>query len=491
MNSLAHGLYGAGQIREAEQFAIQQLQISGGQLMQRAGTAAFAQLQRRWPVCRTLIVFCGAGNNGGDGYVLARLAVQAGMVVQVYALVEPDLLQGDALRACTGFLQVGGRLDSFAEDIELGGDGVVVDALFGTGLNRQVAGEYAAAIALINNSRLPVLAVDTPSGLHADTGCVLGCAVRAQLTVTFIGLKCGLHTGEAVEYCGELALETLDLPDKVFTGLTPVATLLEKQGLPPRPRAAHKGSFGHVLLIGGNLGYSGAIRLAAEAALRSGAGLVSIASRAAHSAVLNIGRPELMCHGVETVAQLQPLLAKASVLVIGPGLGQDDWARALFAAALASGKPCVVDADALNLLATQRGTAGQWILTPHPGEAARLLGCSTADITADRYAALRALQQSYGGIVVLKGAGSLIADADSIHVVATGNPGMASGGMGDVLAGVIAALLAQHLSPLAAASQGVYAHGAAADRVAARQGELGMLASDLFLELGSALTTAT
>jgi NAD(P)H-hydrate epimerase len=487
MNYLSQALYRAAQIRQAEQIAINELQISAWQLMQLAGAAAFARLRQRWPQCRELWVFCGAGNNGGDGYVLARLALEAGFRVQVYALAEPGKLQGDAQRACSGYLQAGGRLDCFDPAVVAPAEAVVVDALFGTGLNRPLGPEYAQAITWINASTLPVLAVDVPSGLHADTGSVMGCAVHARLTVTFIGLKCGLYTGEAVEYCGEIVLETLHLPEQVFSAVAPVATLLEKQLLPPRPLAAHKGRFGHVLLIGGNLGYSGAIRLAAEAALRSGAGLVSVASRAAHSALLNLGRPELMCHGVESATELQPLLDRASVLVIGPGLGQDAWAQTMFAAVINTGKPCVLDADALNLLAKQPVNSPRWLLTPHPGEAARLLGCSTTDISVDRYAAVLALQVRYGGVVVLKGAGSLMTDGQTVHVGVTGNPGMASGGMGDVLSGILAALLAQRLGLLAAACLGVDVHGEAADRVAARQGQLGMLASDLFSELGYCL----
>jgi NAD(P)H-hydrate epimerase len=296
-------------------------------------------------------------------------------------------------------------------------------------------------------------------------------------------LKCGLFTGEAADYCGEIVCADLNVPESVFAQVKPSARLLKKPKLALRARCAHKGKFGHVLLIGGNLGYSGAIRLAGEAALRCGAGLVSIASRAAHIALLNIGRPELMCHAVAEPDDLHYLLDKASVVVIGPGLGQDDWAESLFATVLESSKPLVVDADGLNLLARQPQKRQNWILTPHPGEAARLLACRSDDIAADRYAAVAALQQDYGGVCLLKGAGSLIADGDEIYVATTGNPGMASGGMGDVLSGIVGSLVAQGWSLADALKLGVYVQGEAADRSASAHGERGLLASDLFTEL--------
>lgn len=478
MQYLSDMLYRAAQIRQAERSAIDDLAIPGLQLMRSAGLAAFEQLRRRWPECRKLTVFCGTGNNGGDGYVIAGLALQAGYVVSLHSIGDVETLKGDALASYRDFLKAGGAVDKFSADSVLS-DSIIVDALLGTGLNRQVGDEYSTAIAAINAANCSVLAVDVPSGLHADTGCVMGCAVKADLTVTFIGLKCGLFSGEAADYCGEIVCSDLAVPDAVFAGIAPAARLLAKMPLPPRPRCAHKGHFGHVLLIGGNAGYSGAIRLAGEAALRSGAGLVSIASRAAHSAVLNIGRPELMCHGVESPAELQPLLDRASVVAIGPGLGQDEWAQSLFVAVMASEKPSVIDADALNLLARQPNKKHNRILTPHPGEAARLLACSTQDIAADRFAAATAMQNRYGGVCVLKGAGSLIADGTNLSVSANGNPGMASGGMGDVLTGVTAGLLAQGLSLADAARLAVYVHGEAADRLAAEYGERGLLASDL------------
>lgn len=477
MRPLSQELYRVAQIREAERIAIEELQMPSMQLMRSAGLAAFNALQQRWPDVYRLSVFCGGGNNAGDGYVLAKLALQSGFNVVVYSVADVANLIGDALTAYQEYVQTGGRV--LACDPGVKPSGIIVDALLGTGLSRDVSNEYALAISLINESGCPVLALDVPSGLHADTGYVSGSAVKADITVTFIGLKCGLFTGEAANHCGDVVRSSLNVPDSVLAKLTVAAHLLDKKPLPPRSRASHKGYFGHVLLIGGNHGYSGAIRLAGEAALRCGAGLVSIASRATHSSVLNNGRPELMCHAVEDLAALRPLLYKATVVVIGPGLGQDDWAQTMLLGVLADAKACVLDADALNLLATQPMKRDNWILTPHPGEAARLLDCSTRDIAVDRFAAIKNLQDRYGGVIVLKGAGSLIADQQGIYVDTTGNPGMASGGMGDVLAGMVGALLAQNLSAIDAAKLAVYVHGEAADSIAEEAGERGMLASDL------------
>lgn len=479
--------YAPQTILQAERTAINAMYIPGLQLMRTAGLAAFTHLQRLWPDHRLLSIFCGAGNNAGDGYVLARLALVQGYQLQVYSLCDPATLPGDAHSSYQDYLQVGGQVCLFNADMPVPVQGIIVDALLGTGLNRQVAADFAAAIALINTSDCPVLSIDVPSGLHAGTGAVLGSAVKADATVCFIAWKSGLFTGEANYYCGQKYLDDLQLPASLFNDLPIQAYLSDKAVLPTRHKAAHKGHYGHVLLIGGTHGYLGAICLAAEAALRSGAGLVSVATRAAHSALLSIYRPEIMSHGVETVAELLPLLDKASVIIIGPGLGQDAWAQTLFAQVLKTNKPLVVDADALNLLAKQPHHAEHWILTPHPGEAARLLSCSTSDIACDRFAAVDGLQKRYGGVCVLKGAGSLVVDANSCYINVTGNPGMASGGMGDVLTGIIGGLLAQHLPLLVAARLAVYVHGEAADRVAALSAESGMLASDLISQLGICL----
>lgn len=478
MNYPTGALYRAEQIREVERVAIEDYDMPGMQMMRSAGQAAFEVLRERWPTARHLAIFCGAGNNGGDGYVVARLALQAGWQLDVLSVVDIENLRGDALQACRDYLAAGGVIEQFNGCLPKAD--LIVDALLGTGLTRPVEGVFEGVIHAINATNGPVLAIDLPSGLHADTGQVMGVAVRAVVTITFIGLKAGLFTGQAADYRGEVIYADLDVPKVAFAGLPPFAELLSRSTLPRRARDAHKGCFGHLLLIGGNLGFSGAIRLAGEAALRAGAGLVSIATRPEHVVCLNLGRPELMCHGVEGAQSLRRLLEKATAVVIGPGLGQDDWAQSLFETLMANDKPCVVDADALNLLAQLPVHREQWLLTPHPGEAARLLGCKNAEISVDRYAAAQRLQNRYGGVCVLKGAGSIVADEVSLGVATSGNPGMASGGMGDVLAGVCGALIAQGLNVAEAARLGVQVHGEAADALALEYGERGLLASDLF-----------
>jgi NAD(P)H-hydrate epimerase len=478
MQNLPIKLYRAAQVREMDRIAIQERGISGFELMSKAGHEVFRRLKKHWPHALSIAVFCGSGNNAGDGYIIARLALDAGLKVCVYAVSEPEKLNGDALLAYRQYSAAHGTVIPFQGEQAINAD-VLVDALLGTGLDRPVTGLYAEAIQAINAHPAPVVAVDVPSGLNADTGNAMGCAVKAVCTVTFIGLKQGLFTGQAAEYCGEIYYAQLGVPDDVFAGLEPAARRVVKVPLPRRHRYAHKGNCGHVLVVGGELGYSGAAIMAGEAALRVGSGLVSIATRAAHSGLLNLNRPELMCHGVETSEQLAVLLEKVDVVVAGPGLSQSDWAKALFHAAINSGKPAVVDADGLNLLAATPIAKPHWVLTPHPGEAARLLNCTTAAIQHDRFAAALSLQETYEGVVILKGAGTLIASEHQLVVSNTGNPGMASGGMGDVLSGVIAGLLAQGLSLREAAQQGVYLHGLAADLAAEKDGERGLLASDL------------
>ncbi|TRW96347.1 NAD(P)H-hydrate dehydratase [Candidatus Methylobacter oryzae] len=478
MQNLPIKLYRAAQVRKLDRIAIQERGIPGFELMSRAGSQIFQFIKEKWPDARSVAVFCGSGNNAGDGYIVAGLALEAGFKVCVYAISEPDKLNGDALLAYRKYADAQGVVMPFRPERPVNAD-VLIDALLGTGLDRPVSGLYAEAIQAINAHSSPVVAVDIPSGLNADTGNVMDFAVKADCTLTFIALKQGLFTGQAAEYCGEIRYAQLGVPGDVLASLDAAAIRVVKTPLSRRNRCAHKGNYGHVLIVGGELGYSGAARMAGEAALRVGAGLVSVATRIEHAGLMNLSRPELMCHGVETPKQLTALLAKADVVVVGPGLGQSDWAKGLFNAAISSGIPAVVDADGLNLLAAVPAAKSDWILTPHPGEAARLLNRSNAYIQQDRFAAAVSLRASYGGVVVLKGAGTLIASEHQLAVSNTGNPGMASGGMGDVLSGVIAGLLAQGLSLQDAAQQGVYNHGLAADLAAEKEGERGLLACDL------------
>lgn len=483
--TLPEALYTAHQVRELDRRAIEDHGVPGYTLMQRAGAAALEVLDRMWPRGRVLGVVCGPGNNGGDGYVLAHLARAAGWEVRLAAVTDPGALKGDAARAWEDWRAAGGGVVSL--DAALEGCDVIVDALLGTGLGRPVAGAMADGIERINTAGVPVLSLDIPSGLEADTGAVLGRAVRARATVTFIGLKLGLFTGEGRAHGGEVHFDGLAVPAAVYAGMIPAAVRADAAvlgRLPRRRRSAHKGDFGHVLVVGGAPGMPGAVRMAAEAAARVGAGLVSVATHAGHAALIPLARPEVMAHGVSAPGDLDPLLERATVVAVGPGLGQGDWGRALLQRVLSWEGPRVLDADALNLLAGTGQRREDWVLTPHPGEAARLLGCTTAQVQADRPAAAAALQARYGGVCVLKGSGTLVHDGRGLTVCTGGNPGMASGGMGDVLTGVLAGGMAQGLgaTPGETAVLGVCAHAGAAD-AAAGEGERGLLASDLIQRL--------
>jgi hydroxyethylthiazole kinase-like uncharacterized protein yjeF len=480
--SLPLPLYRASQVRELDRIAIEDMGIPGICLMERAGSATFAILKFYYPEVRRIAVICGIGNNGGDGYVLARLACLAGYDVTVLQIGDTTKLKGDALIAFESMTNIGLQTQAFAEK-KLTIVDIVVDALFGIGLDREVLGQWRKVIRALNNCSCPVLSIDIPSGLHADTGAILGIAVDAQITVSFIGLKQGLFTGTGPDYCGKVHFDNLQVPSTIYKSVKSTVTRLDynslKTALSKRARTAHKGTFGHVLVIGGDSGMIGAARLAAEAVARVGAGRVSLATRNAHAALINLTRPEIMSHGVETAEQLEPLLNKVNVVAIGPGLGQSIWGRAMLDAVKNLQKPIVVDADALNLLAKTPFRFSNSVLTPHPGEAARLLETSTTDIKTDRFSAVRSLQLRFGGVCILKGAGTLVADSDGKMGVCTdGNPGMAGGGMGDVLTGVISGLIAQGFSTIEATKLGVCLHAHAGDR-AAQEGERGLLPSDL------------
>ncbi len=464
-------LYRAAHVRELDRLVIEKHGIAGITLMERAGQAAFDLLRTRWPRARKILVICGPGNNGGDGYVIARLARDAGLAPVVLTVGESARARGDAATARVACQAAGVAMHDFASE-QLKNVDVIVDAILGTGLERDVEGAFRVAIESANEAPVPVLALDIPSGLNADAGRIMGAAVRAHATITFIGLKAGLFTGSGREHSGEIVFAGLGVPVDIYSSIVPLARRITERSLlgvlPPRARDGHKGSYGHVLVVGGNQGMPGAAHLAGAAAYRAGAGLVSVATHPAHAAWLNATRPELLVQGVRAATDLQRLFARANVVALGPGLGQDGWAQALFSAVIEARLPLVLDADALNLLAVEPCTNATWILTPHPGEAARLLGVSTCEIQADRFGAVTAIAARYGGVCVLKGSGSLVASPgeSAIALCDLGNPGMASGGMGDVLTGVIAASLAQGLSPPNAARLGVWVHAAAGDDAA-------------------------
>ncbi|MBV9575735.1 MAG: NAD(P)H-hydrate dehydratase [Gammaproteobacteria bacterium] len=477
----------AQQIRELERLAKERFGLLPQSLMQRAGKAAFDFLIRRWPQTHKLAVFCGGGNNGGDGYVLAQVAHERGLKVTIWQVGKQDKLSIEANEALIACEKAGIVISIFNDKIDLEHPDVIVDAMCGIGLQGLVRDEVMIAIERMQRLHAPILALDVPSGIDADTGQILGVAVRATATITFIGLKPGLLTGSGIAYTGELALNNLQLPPELLSYIEPVAEKIHFSALShylkPRLRDWHKGLSGHVLVVGGALGYSGAPRMAAEAALRVGAGLVSVATLPKNAEVMNSSCPEIMCHGVETVNELIPLTTKADVIVLGPGLGQSEWAKELWTHICSLDKSLVIDADGLNLLSQTTLHHTHWVLTPHPGEAARLLNESVETIQQNRLAALVSITRRYGGVCILKGAGSLIAAPNSLPMLCDkGNPGMASAGMGDILSGVIGGLIAQGIPIGDAAKLGVYLHAAAGD-LAAKEGERGMIAMDLMPHL--------
>lgn len=478
MQTLPTPLYSAQQARDIDRMAQELPSITGFQLMTKAAEAGFKAIQEYYPAARKIAVFCGAGNNAGDGYLIAALAINAGYRVRLVSVVAIQKLQGDAAQAKEVFLDAGGMILLDFQTLDNTTE-LVVDALLGTGLDRNVSGKFAEVISYINTMACPVLAVDIPSGLNADTGNIMSCAVVADITISFIVLKKGLFTGLAANYCGTVIFADLEVPDTIIQAFQSHESLLTPAPLTRRKVCSHKGDYGHVLVVGGDYGYAGAVHLAAKAALNSGAGLVSVATRKEHALQTHLFSPELMGHALEQLADISELVNRATVLVLGPGLAQRKWAKSIWPTLIKIDLLRVIDADALNLLAKDPAYSTNWILTPHPGEAARLLHCSTADILQDRYQAVRSIQQKYGGVCVLKGAGTLVCGGEDVYVNRTGNPGMASGGVGDVLAGLIGSLLAQQYPLIEAAEQGVYRHGLAADKVAANKGERGLCASDV------------
>jgi len=504
---LPRQLYGSKAVQQLDRLAIEHFDTTGFELMQRAGAACLQAVRERWPLTNHLIVFAGAGNNGGDGYVIAALATELGLTSEVLHLSPPEQLAADAFRAYQMAVGAGAEIHPYVKAAfalrSHKPNTLLVDAMLGIGLSRPVSGDYQHAIRAINGSQMPVFAVDVPSGLNADTGEPFDEAVSAAQTITFIAIKQGLLTGSAQNFTGDLCFDDLGLPQALYShdqapvsGVRRIDIRSVSGALSRRPPASHKGKFGHVLVIGGDKGYGGAPLMAAEASLRSGAGLVSVVTRSEHRAGFLARRPELMMHGTEDHDfDFGQLLQRASALVVGPGLGPGPWGEELLRMSLkaASKKslPVIIDADALTLLARNPADylsmkKDTWILTPHPGEAARLLDASASNIQLDRFAAIRTLRDTWGGYCLLKGSGSLISNAmepELIKLCSEGNAGMATAGMGDVLTGVIAALLAQGLPIDQALPCAVCIHGEAADLCAGASGQKGLLATDLLPQI--------
>jgi NAD(P)H-hydrate epimerase len=501
MKNLPDNLYRVDSIVQLEQLAIKQFGIPAYELMKRAGQAVFDVVVSRYSQHKKMLVLCGAGNNAGDGYVVARLARQAGLDVQVISLIDPATLKNEALLAYQDWQSLA---ENSAMDQSLIDEAdIIIDALLGTGLKRDVSAQWADWINAVNKAAKPVIAVDLPSGLIADTGAIAGGAVQADITVCFIGLKQGLFTAQAKDVCGEIIFHDLAVPDEAFARIDADARLIQGVDytlLPKRKASSNKGNFGHVLIIGGNTGMPGAVILAAKAALRTGAGLVTIVSAASNLEAVITAVPEAMVKACDenTLPDVlnKAFLKKVTHVAIGMGLGQDDWSQAMLHFCASLNKPLLVDADALNLLAKTDDIKikSALVITPHPGEAARLLSTGTAlnsaDIQSDRFAAIKQLRQlfdtSESCVVVLKGSGSLIFDGRQIKVCALGNAVMAAPGMGDVLSGIIIALLAQKINTGDAAELGVCLHAAAAQSVS-RGKTRGLLASDVINKLPEVL----
>lgn len=483
-------LYTAAQVRELDALAIAQGADDGFELMTRAAEAAFACLLERWPDEGSLCIFAGPGNNGGDAYVLAALACHHGLDVVFYTLGDHSQQSKAAAQAREMALEAGVEPQAFRGELVYEGQ-VIIDGLLGSGLNKAVEGEFAHAIAAINQHFADVLALDLPSGLSADSGQILGQAVNASMTVTFIGVKQGLLTADGPDVSGAIAFASLSIDPLLYHQVEPGCERiswdrLERLGqrLPARRGNSHKGEFGHVMVVGGDHGMGGAVSMAVEASGRCGSGLIRCATRSEHVAPILVRRPEAMVRAVESGLELQPLLEKSTVIACGPGLGQSSWSELLLQQVLSVESPLVLDADGLNLLSSpgwKRSFAERdVVLTPHPGEAARLLGTTIEQVQADRFTAALQLAQDYEAVVVLKGQGTLIATPQGRLALCTdGNAGMACGGMGDVLTGVIAGLLAQGMTPWRAARYGVCIHSGAADIAAMAQGQRGLLATDL------------
>lgn len=494
------GLYTAAACRALDAAGSAAHGISGYHLMQRAGEAGLALLLSRWPSARVLTICCGKGNNAGDGYLVAAGARALGLEVELLEVVPPAALAGDAVRARQDALAAG--VVPRADWPTAASGDVIVDALLGTGLKGDLRPAFAAAVRWINGAGRPVLALDLPTGVDADTGAVSDPVVHADATLQFVGRKLGLHTGPGVAVAGERHFAALGLGAAVYRQHPGLPWLVwddlpAHARLPRRPRDAWKQQFGHVAVLGGDEDMGGAVILAAEAALRAGAGLVTVITRAAHRAPLLARRPELMVVAADHPEGRAGALARATCLVVGPGLGREAWGHDLLQAALAARKPMVLDADGLQCLAAL-GARPQApvVATPHPGEAAALLGLSSREIQRDRPGAALALAARLGGAVVLKGAGSLVAEAVGGHaprllgVCGHGNPGMATAGTGDVLAGLVGGVLAQGLDPGGAAIAAACLHSAAGDRVAAKLGERSLLAGDLVPEIVALLAAA-
>lgn len=504
----------AAQMQALDRRAIQEGAIPGRVLMERAGSQVVERLERRFGTCKgkRILVLCGKGNNGGDGFVAARLLHQRRARVHTLMLASPPELTPDARLMYRRFHQAAGRAAArpFTETTKalVKDADILVDALLGTGLAAEVSGRYRDAIVAINSVPVPVVAVDVPSGIHADTGALLGAAVQADLTVTFGLPKLGLYLGAGIDHAGEVSVADIGIPaayvDELDSQLRLITEEAAAAALPRRVASAHKGTFGHAGIVAGSVGKTGAAALAATAALRSGAGLVTVAAPASVNdtleskllEVMTVPMPETKARTLARSAldRLLAFITARTSVAIGPGIStHPETVELVHALMRRLDRPSVLDADALNALAGRASLLTECkvppILTPHPGEMARLEPDATPQtVNADRLGIATHFARERGVFLVLKGARSIVARPDGMAAICpTGNPGMATAGTGDVLTGVIAGLLAQGLPPWDAACAGTFFHGYAGDLAAAALGQAGMLAGDLLSRLPDAL----
>jgi len=496
----------AEQMRGLDNAAINTSHIPSIELMENAGRRTVDVMLEKYgdPMGQTVAVFAGPGNNGGDGLVIARLLTARLARTVVFLLVPKDKLKGDSAINYSRLRELPVKIIEFKNEEELRTASIilsqcwaVVDGLFGTGLTRPVTGIFAAAIQIMNEAPCPVIAVDIASGLNTDTGEILGSCVQADLTVTFGQAKIGQVVHPGREYTGLLEVVDIGIPEKAVIEADIRLELLESKvgcWLPLRPTLAHKGSYGHLLVVAGSLGKSGAAMLCGVGGLRVGTGLVTLCVPYELNQIVESGLWEAMtvplqspAHGIlsiEDYTVIKDALQDKDALVLGPGIGTaDETAELINKLYRETEIPTLVDADGLNILAADptllKKTAGQRILTPHPGEMSRLTGMTTRDIMMNRVAVTQKFAEENNVFVVLKGADTLICDpSGNTAINPTGNPGMATGGMGDVLAGIIGGFLAQGLSPWQACCLGVYSHGLAGDRLA-EETAAGYLASEL------------
>lgn len=487
-------LYSAAACAELDRLVIA-AGTPGFKLMQKAASSAWQLLVQRWPNTECINVFCGGGNNGGDGLLLALYAAQAGKQVRLWLAVDPSSYKNEAAEAWQEVVTYGLQPETCDPcQVEFTAEEVLVDALLGIGLKGEVRGQLVTWIKAINTAPGLVFALDTPSGLLVDTGQLAGIAVEADLTLTFIALKAGLFTGLGVDVSGEVHLSNLGISASDWS-VAPSAYLQQNNQtspLPARKKNNHKGSHGRLLIIGGLTGMGGAALITAQAALRTGAGMVKVLTAAEHLAAFLATQPEIMVEAldVSSTAQLEEQITAAffwaDVLVIGPGLGQSELAKQLWQLSFKFTGPLLVDADALNLWANGLvpPANSQRVITPHPGEAARLLNKTQIEDLEDRVRIVAQLALASQSVALLKGAGSLVVDYSSkkdteLPVICPfGNPGMGVAGMGDLLSGCIAALMAQGLTAYEAAQAGMKIHALAGDIAAGNQPR-GLLPTDL------------